>query len=87
MIFQVKLALLVAALGNKITELSEYLKRKAAKRITQRHLKRNKQRNEIDKLCHKRQLAAFGLSRQWHNDLDKQSEADDKLYTLLKGEA
>ena len=84
--FHVKLILLLAALGTKITELSDTLKQHECKRITKRHLKRNKRRSVIDKVCYKMQQCAFKVSRVRHRALDAESEADDRLYTILKGE-
>ena len=85
--FHVRLVLLLAVLGDKIIKLSDKLKQYECKRITKRSIARNKARRDIDKEAYEAQRLAYKVSRVRHRELDEDDDADNTLYTLLKGEA
>ena len=85
--FHVRLILLLAALGTKITELSDKLKQYECECITKAHFKRNVERTKIDRDAHAAQIKAYNRARTLHARLDGAYEDDDELYIILKGEA
>lgn len=82
-----KLTMLAILLATKASELADWFKAAQVKRITKRHFKRETARKNITRKEEAIRFKSFIRAQCARNRLSAQSDADDALYTFLKGEA